>query len=202
MQENLIQEQWDEEISLIKKRTAKLKHSNDLVAFYGSSSFRLWANMKDDLCPLHTLNMGFGGSTYKDCLYYFDTVFAGVYPKNIVLYGGDNDIANGETPTAILNSFKALVNKIQGKYPNQALAVISIKPSLSRLHLLPDIIRTNNMLQQSINRIGGSYIDVFSLMLNNKKQPRKELFLEDDLHMNAQGYRIWAETLLDYFKGI
>ena len=33
-------------------------------------------------------------------------------------------------------------------------------------------------------------------MLGDDGRPRRELFVEDGLHMNAEGYRLWNEKLL------
>ena len=38
-----------------------------------------------------------------------------------------------------------------------------------------------------------AYVDVFTPMLDAAGQPRRELFLEDGLHMNASGYAIWRD---------
>jgi lysophospholipase L1-like esterase len=35
------------------------------------------------------------------------------------------------------------------------------------------------------------YVDVFTPMLDASGQVRRELFVEDGLHMNARGYSIW-----------
>jgi len=195
MEANLIQEQWDEEISLIKQRIVKLSNRQDLIAFYGSSSIRLWTSMQEDLYPLNSLNLGFGGSTYKDCLYYFSEVFDSLSPRTIILYGGDNDIANGETPMAIQRYFQAIVEKIQQKYPTKALAVMSIKPSPSRAGYLDQIAQTNKLLRHYIQTVGGTYIDIYSAMLDENLQPKAELFLEDALHLNALGYKLWTTVL-------
>ena len=34
-------------------------------------------------------------------------------------------------------------------------------------------------------------------MLGSDGKPRPELFLDDGLHMNAQGYQIWSDLLRD-----
>lgn len=195
MEKNLIQEQWYEEIAAIKQRIMKLSNMQDLIAFYGSSSIRLWTSMEEDLYPLNSLNLGFGGSTYKDCLYYFPEVFEHLSPRTIVLYGGDNDIANGETPASIIASFQAIVEKIREKYPSQSLAVLSIKPSPSRTDYMDQIAQTNELLRRYIPTVEGTYIDVYTPMLDKNLQPKEELFLEDALHLNAQGYNLWATIL-------
>ena len=40
-----------------------------------------------------------------------------------------------------------------------------------------------------------SYVDVFTPMLDASGRPRQELFLEDGLHMNANGYAIWRDLV-------
>jgi lysophospholipase L1-like esterase len=39
---------------------------------------------------------------------------------------------------------------------------------------------------------------VFDAMLDATGNPKKEIFLEDQLHMNASGYAIWKKILLPY----
>ena len=40
-----------------------------------------------------------------------------------------------------------------------------------------------------------TYVDVASGMLDDAGQPRKEIFKEDNLHMNRGGYEIWRDAL-------
>jgi len=39
------------------------------------------------------------------------------------------------------------------------------------------------------------FIDVFSTMLDEHGAPRKELFRDDKLHMNATGYSLWKTVI-------
>jgi lysophospholipase L1-like esterase len=43
-----------------------------------------------------------------------------------------------------------------------------------------------------------SYVDVFSLMMDQINQPKPEIFLDDSLHMNAKGYAIWQKAIQPY----
>ena len=42
------------------------------------------------------------------------------------------------------------------------------------------------------------FIDVWNVMLNEKGEPREELFIKDRLHMNADGYKIWQALMEPY----
>jgi len=39
------------------------------------------------------------------------------------------------------------------------------------------------------------FVDVATLLLDADGQPRRELFVDDGLHMNASGYHLWVRTL-------
>ncbi|WP_134087952.1 GDSL-type esterase/lipase family protein [Olivibacter sp. XZL3] len=190
--------QWEEEIAVIKQRINVLPDPQKHIAFYGSSSFRLWTTMEADLYPLETINMGFGGSTYKDCIRYFDDLFSTLSPMRLVLYGGDNDIANGEDPETIRCDVRHLTQQIRSRFPNKALSVISIKPSPARTLFLDRIQQANQMIKQHLQDIGGGYIDVYSAMLDANRCPNKKLFTEDELHLNEAGYQVWASLLKEH----
>ena len=40
-----------------------------------------------------------------------------------------------------------------------------------------------------------TYIDIFNPMLNKEGKPKPELFIDDMLHMNKKGYRIWRRKV-------
>lgn len=195
MENNLIQNQWTEDIALIKQRTATLQDIDTRIAFYGSSSIRLWDAMESDLFPLPTINMGFGGSTYQDCLHSFHYLFSDIRPARLVLYAGDNDIANGSEPTMVLQAVQLLVEQIQIKFPHVAISLISIKPSPARVLFLSQIQQTNQLLQSFFQHTETDYIDVFSAMLKQDQQPNGKLFEADGLHLNQLGYDLWASIL-------
>ncbi len=44
------------------------------------------------------------------------------------------------------------------------------------------------------------YIDVFSPMLGKDGKPRAELFVEDRLHLNGAGYRLWRSIVAPFVE--
>ncbi|WP_243641637.1 SGNH/GDSL hydrolase family protein [Maribacter algicola] len=187
---------WRNQINRLKRRVRSLENQENLVVFYGSSSIRLWVHMKEDLTPLNVLNLGFGGSNYTWCAHYFDEVFEPLQPKKIVLYAGENDLGEGKSPQTVLADCKGLVQKIKAKDANIALAIISIKPTITRQEMLPDILETNRLLKQYVsNELGAQFIDVFSQMISQDHKPRPELYMADGLHLNKAGYEIWSRSI-------
>ena len=112
---------FQNEIDRFKADTTNYSSVKDLVLFTGSSSIRIWTDVKKDFPDLHVLNTGFGGSHMSDLLYYADTLILCYRPVLIFIYEGDNDIGDGN--------------------------------------------------------------------------PRKDIFLEDGLHMNRKGYDIWKDMV-------
>jgi len=80
--------------------------------------------------------------------------------------------------------------------PRTRVVFVSIKPSLARWSIV-DKFREANQLIRDYTRTDDRlvYVDVFTPMLDASGQPRRELFLEDGLHMTPAGYAIWRELI-------
>ncbi|MEM9895654.1 MAG: GDSL-type esterase/lipase family protein [Bacteroidota bacterium] len=186
---------WRGEINQLRKRLLALQDQENLVAFYGSSSIRLWEHMSEDLKPFNTINLGFGGSTYKYCSHYFEELFEGIDLQEIILYAGDNDLSKLSARQTI-QDFKELYNKVFELYSTRRISVISVKPSPEKAHLQESIKEVNAAIGHMLKiNPKGTFIDVFSMMLDSQDREREELYLEDQLHMNENGYEIWKAVV-------
>ncbi|UXP33444.1 GDSL-type esterase/lipase family protein [Reichenbachiella agarivorans] len=193
--ENSAQLLFQDEIDALKEKVTKLP-PNDTVAFYGSSTIRLWESLEGDLADKKAVNLGFGGSSYQWCLFYFERLFENFLPKSYVLYGGDNDLSIGQSPSDVLMNFSLLYEKIKRHSPHAPITVISIKPSPSREYLLPKIIQTNELLRTFVDEHDNMHwIEIFEHMLSPDGRPKTDLFVEDMLHLNLKGYKIWKQQV-------
>jgi lysophospholipase L1-like esterase len=168
------------------------------ILFVGSSSFTRWTDVKDYFPGYTIVNRGFGGSTLADVLRYEEDVIFKYNPKQIVIYCGENDVASSDTITAntVFNRFTNLFSDIRAVYPNVPVVFVSLKPSPSRWQLREKAKATNQMIEQYLGRQKNTqFIDVWKPMLGKDGKPRPELFVEDNLHMNAQGYAIWQKLI-------
>ncbi|AWV98182.1 SGNH/GDSL hydrolase family protein [Arcticibacterium luteifluviistationis] len=186
---------------LVEELESKLQGSKvetGKTVFYGSSSFRLWESVNSDLADDQIINLAFGGSTMEACQHYFERIVLPYAPSKMVIYAGDNDIGNGSTPEEILESFTKLYHKIRANFNDIPLTFLSIKPSPSRWDQVEKIKKTNRLIKHFISAdIHCKYIDIFEPMLDENKKVKKELFIEDGLHMNAAGYAIWSQVMTD-----
>ena len=81
-------------------------------------------------------------------------------PSTVLVYAGDNDLAAGTTPEEVLHRFTAFVEGVHRELPDTRIAYISIKPSPSRIGLLPQIRQTNTLIRdyaEGLERV--SFID-------------------------------------------
>jgi lysophospholipase L1-like esterase len=173
------------------------------AVFYGSSSIRLWTTLAPDLGDVAAVNLGFGGATLAACVWFFERLVLPVRPASLVVYAGDNDLGDGRPPSEVAGWFAALSFKVMRDLGDIPFFFISIKPSPARLPLLGRTVEANAAIRRAIaDHPSGYYVDVFTPMLGSTGQPRTELFLDDGLHLNRAGYRLWSAILREHHDRI
>jgi lysophospholipase L1-like esterase len=171
------------------------------IVFVGSSSFKMWKNL-DQYFPEHAvINRGFGGSSLPHVIDYVDEIVIPYNPKQVVIYCGENDfMSDTVTSDIVVRRFKNLF-EILRKHTRAEIIFLSMKPSPSRQHLMPQIAAANNSIKQFLKKKRmATYVDIWAPMLDANGSPRKELFLKDMLHMNESGYAIWQKALEPHLK--
>ncbi|MCW7536586.1 SGNH/GDSL hydrolase family protein [Aquabacterium sp. A7-Y] len=188
---------WDESFAAFERADRDRPPPPGGVVFVGSSSIRLWGGLEQQFeLPPVVLKRGFGGSTMRDCAEHVQRLVMPYKPRLVVVYAGDNDLAQGRTPEQVLASFEAFVAAVRRELPETRIAYVSIKPSPSRSRLLEQARRTNALIELYSRRAEAvDYIDVFSAMLGPDGQPRPELFAADALHLNEAGYSLWKTVI-------
>ena len=188
---------WKSTLDAFAVTDQQVHPASDGVLFVGSSTIRLWSRLSQDFRQVPVLlNRGFGGSTMRDCNALVRELVIQYKPKQVMVYAGDNDLAEGRTPEAVLRSFANFVHSVRAELPGARISYISIKPSPQRVALLPKIRETNALIASYVQTVPHArYIDIFNPMLAEGGLPRPELFLADQLHLNDAGYRLWQTVI-------
>jgi len=188
---------FEKEIQVFETEDLQTFPSNNAIVCIGSSSIHGWhETIHDDLAPLTIIARGFGGSNMNDALYYSDRIVLPYKPRAIVIYDGDNDIAQRISPGKISTTFTKFINKIHSELPECRIYFLSIKPSASRLNMWLQMEQANQLISKKCaNDDRLFFIDISTAMLNEDGEPRDEIFLSDELHMNSSGYEIWTNIL-------
>ncbi|GAA4947124.1 hypothetical protein GCM10023314_20530 [Algibacter agarivorans] len=170
---------------------------NPKLVFYGSSTFTLWSELTTVYKEFNSVNLGFGGSTLAACTWFFDRVFENIKEVDaIVIYAGDNDLGEGRHPEEVVLYLESLLAKIRSKYGNVKCTCISIKPSISRRHLLESIHYANSKIKELMSKAPNFYyVNIYDVLLDEKGEPIAKYFEEDGLHFNVEGYRLLLDIL-------
>jgi lysophospholipase L1-like esterase len=164
------------------------------VLFVGSSSIRMWNSLAADMAPLPVLNRGFGGAELADVNRWFDDVIGRYRPRAIVLYAGENDLDAGKTPAQVVADFEQFLALKEQKLGATPVFFTSLKPSQLRIGQLQRQAEVNQQVRALAERRHDlEFVDVAPLMMQDG-QPRP-LYIGDGLHMNADGYALWAQTI-------
>ena len=185
---------FEEEVSKFKNASENFPTENRIV-FTGSSSIRLWVDFKSYFPNHNVINTGFGGSETSDLIHYQDLLIKQFKPKQVFIYEGDNDTNSGKSVSNIMKDLKRLVESLKSDGIND-IVLISSKPSIARWQLKNDYERLNaKMFKFTQADESLRFANVWDIMLDKSGEVRKDIFIEDDLHMNKKGYDLWIKAI-------
>jgi len=191
--------QFQKEIDAFAKADSINKPEANSVLFVGSSSFNYWKDIKNYFPGIPIINRGFGGSSLTDVIQYANETIIKYKPKQIYIYCGENDIAGSDTvsPETVLIRFKNLFQIIRTNLdPTIPVAFVSIKPSVARWAMEVRMVKSNSLIKAFLaTQKNATYLDVHNAMLDAQGNVFKDIFVGDNLHMNAKGYAIWQKII-------
>jgi lysophospholipase L1-like esterase len=132
-----------------------------------------------------------------DLLHYLDRVVLTYKPRAVLIYEGDNDTGRNNLPNdLIMAHVRQGIERIHAQSPATRIYLLTVKPSVARVATWPAASELNQRyraLAASDPRI--HLIDVATPFLDASGKVLTDIFVEDNLHLNAKGYAIWAATI-------
>jgi lysophospholipase L1-like esterase len=169
------------------------------TVFTGSSTIRMWKSLQSSFPNENILNTGFGGSKASDLETHLFPLVIRLEPSRVFIYEGDNDIWDGVEVAEIMTSLDNIVNRLQLIDPKTEIYLIGAKLSPSRWEKKQNYEIFNQKLNEySLSKEGVEFIDTWTPLIDTEGNPRPELFLEDQLHLNEKGYEIWTGIFKSY----
>jgi lysophospholipase L1-like esterase len=194
-------QRWEKEVAAFEAADRTNAPAPGGTLFVGSSSIRLWTNLSQMFPDWKVVRRGVGGSCLYDANALFDRLILPYKPAEIVLYAGENDVADGRSPEEVFADFKTFAGKVKMKLPSTKIYYLSMKPSPSRWYLWPQISEGNAMIKRYASRHANiTFIDVGKPLLKASGLPDPALFQKDQLHLNGKGYELWAGEIRKVIK--
>jgi lysophospholipase L1-like esterase len=167
----------------------------------GSSTIKMWRSLPEISSGEAVLNTGFGGSKAADLERYLFPLVLKFDPKRVFIYEGDNDLWADVPVQEILNSLKQIVTRIHLVDPGIEIILIGAKPSPSRWAKKETYQTFNQLLKAYCDREEQvTYLHTWNALTDAQGNPRPELYIQDQLHLNSAGYMIWNGIFKSFFN--
>jgi lysophospholipase L1-like esterase len=187
---------WEKEISALEELDRQQMPPRGGVLFVGSSGIRLWKTLATDFPEHQVINRGFGGSEIVDSTHFAERIIFPYEPRMIVFRAGGNDIHAGKSAAQVFADYQGFVAKVHKRLPKTVIVFISWNSSPSRWAERNENKALNDMvLKFSRGKRYLKYVETYDMTITPDGQPRRELFVADMLHFNADGYKLLAERV-------
>lgn len=198
-EEKKILKRWEKVIQNFEMMDKQNPPPKNPILFIGASNFRRW-DLKKNFSDLPTVNRAFGGSMLSESIFYIDRIVYPYNPKTIILYAGANDMSRGrKTPLQVLESYQEFVKLVHKKFPETRIVFLSL-PYFYRYRDMPeknaDVTKVNQLILDETKKDDLlDFVEINEAMKDSEGKPRKDLFTNDGIHVNQDGYDVWAEKL-------
>lgn len=189
---------WESEIEKFEQLDVAKSYPSDAIMFAGSSSIRLWSTLGRDMLPYNVIQRGYGGAKLSDFVVYADRILYPHQCQAIVIFIA-NDITGGDSdksPLEVSQLFRKTLYIIRRQFRDTPVFWVSVTPTPLRWHVWPEIKEAGEMIREICEDHRNTYyIDTERYFTNPSGLPRAELFLDDRLHLNEEGYKVWSGVI-------
>lgn len=191
-------ERWEAEIQQLEELDARTTDPEHAVLFIGSSSVRMWETIAEDMAPWPTIRRGYGGAKLSDLAVFVERLVNPHQFDALAVFVA-NDISGSATdksPAEVLALYQYVVATVRKSNPTQPIYFIGITPSSSRFKVWKQIKQANQLIADYCQTDPNlHYIDTADRYLSADGTPNDALFRDDKLHLNRDGYKLWAEII-------
>ena len=199
---------WENDIKFLESKDKDEACIDDCILFIGSSSIRLWEEIKSDMSPYKVVKRGYGGAHFYDLIHYTKRLVKNHKPRAIAVFvanditGKNNNSWYGDLkPKEVLQLFKFFTEEIKSIHGDIPIFAIETTPTISRWSVWDKISKTNDLIKDYTEKKGNlNYITTRLDFLDSKGYPREKYFVNDNLHLNKSGYKLWSKIIKNNFR--
>lgn len=187
---------WEKEIAEFEAADKRNPPPKGGILFIGSSTIRRWSTLAQDFSGHTVINRGFGGSEIVDATHFADRIIFPYEPKQVFLRAGGNDIHGGRLPAEVAVDFAEFVRVVHARLPKAEIVYIGVSPAPARWGETDKYRELNRRIRKmALGMPRVSFVDTFDVSLTPEGRARAEVFVDDRLHFNSEGYRLLAERV-------
>jgi len=158
--------------------------------------------------PLATYNRGISGDMTAGVLARLQVSLYDLAPSKIVLLIGINDINFGVPTETTIRNYHTILGEIKAHLPTTAVYCLSILPMNETViaygvNLDAALARTkeiNHSISSFTTEFGYTYVDLFSSVADENERLIAG-YSDDGLHLNANGFAVWANVIKPHLQG-
>ncbi|WP_396206169.1 GDSL-type esterase/lipase family protein [Gemmatimonas sp.] len=160
------------------------------ILFIGSSIFRQWEALTEQMAPLPVYNRAFGGSKTWEVLHYTDRVVLPYKPRFVVYYCGSNDVKGKHAAAGIIDRIRQFNTKVHTALPGTTIFFTAIQRAPDKRARWAVVDSVNAVLRDDAARSGGwlRYVDLNPVLFDARGEIRGALFKPDSLHFKPDAY--------------
>ena len=191
-------ERWESTIQALEALDKKESHPDDAILFVGSSSIRLWKTIEEDMAPYPAIRRGYGGAKFSDLRVYAKRLTHPHKCRAIVIFVA-NDVSGRDTdrtPTAVADDVRSVIASIRETHPTTPILFIAVTPTASRWAAWNKTQAVNAAIAEICSDLPHvHWIATVGAFLGKDGRPQDGYFIGDKLHLNEQGYDVWAKLI-------
>ena len=168
----------------------------------GSSSLDYWYTFAEDLAPLENIvNVGIGGTGILDWNnFMLERLVIRFKPKYILTFVGGNDLSRGVSMEEVARQLEEAMLKLHAALPDTKIYMLGQKPYIGPVANMDRCKRLNENTQRIVNK----YDFIVRYIPNwdnywideSQNQVNTAYFLPDNMHLTAEGYKIWTQNVI------
>ena len=202
-------ELWQESMEDVVREKEKEEYPEGQIVFYGPSYFTRWGR-KHGFTPMRevllgksgaecVVNRGFGSSCSEHQLYYYPRMVRPLKPTVLVYECFGNGGAFGYTPEEIWEIAQRVI--VYAMTDFTGIRIYLCSPHNSR-DQNEEAVERKRRCSEFMKKFAEQYENVYFLDILNYEplKSRKDIYVEDGVHFNAEGYEIYGEMFRKMLK--
>lgn len=197
--ETAAKKKWEDTIKKFEQLDPTTDYPAESILFMGSSSIRLWSTLAQDMAPHPVIQRGYGGAKFQDLAVFAERIVhphefraVAIFVANDIVGKNDSDL----TPEEVAALYADVVKTVREKNAKAPVFLIAITPTQSRWKAWPEIKKANAAMQAVCEAQDNvHFIATEQQFLKEDGTPKTELFRDDQLHLNRDGYKLWTRII-------